>query len=182
MLKFEVNGNLGSHVLNLPTKLEDITQSYLSYITKGVSIAPNYSLIALCYKEKLSTFLLAGRGTKKEVSTAVIPLFIKGGDTDSHFINTMLIGTKLIVSPSDMAMGYHVNCPKNTLNINLLAAYTEGDSLAYQRAVAIKDNIYFLEFKLVPNNAIVGCYNNIQEDDDYDHPFRVTPKDSIILN
>lgn len=181
MLKFEVNGKLGSYVLNLPTKLEDITQGYLQHVTKDVIVAPNYSLVALCYKEKLSTFLLAGRGTKNEVSTAVIPLFVKSGDSDSNFVNIMLTGTKLIISPSDMAMGYHVNCPKNTLNINLLAAYSEGDNQAYQRAVAIKDNIYFLEFKLVPNNAIVGCYNPIQQEGNYEHPFVITSNSGIIF-
>lgn len=172
MLKFSVNGRLGAKTLNLPTSIEEITEEYLNYVSHGVDVAPNYSLVALCHREKLSAFILAGRNAKKEFTTAVIPLFIKHGETDNKFILSLAPTNKLIISGSDLALGYHVSCPNNTLRMETLLAYVEGDRDAYQKANMTGKDVYFLEFKLVPNNTIVGFYNTLK-DLEYDNPFKV---------
>ena len=47
MLKFEVNSKNGNILMNLPTKLSEITSEYLSSVTADVVIADNYSLIGI---------------------------------------------------------------------------------------------------------------------------------------
>ena len=174
MVKFETNGKNGKVIVTLPTNLEEITPEYLGAITDEIAVADNYSLIALCHKEKLSAFVMAGRNKKNEISTAVVPLFVKRGlntssvssiDGVPSFHPLIEVCDKLIISPTAMAMGLHVNVPMNTLNMGKVVALLEGDGYAYQNATKVTDPVYFLEFKLIPNNEIIGCYKpNLRKD------------------
>lgn len=163
MLKFDVNNAAGPQIVNLPTSLADIKADYLKSVTNEIVVADNYSLIAICYKEKLSSFIMAGRSKKNNISTAVIPLFVKHGSITStnstiDFIAGLNTADKLIIAGADIATGLHVGVPANTLTMNHLLSAIEGDSYAYQRAAAYKDNVYFVEYKIVPNCAIKGVY------------------------
>lgn len=176
MVKFETNGKLGTASINLPTSVNELTGDYLYLLTKHISVADNYSLIALCHKEKLSNFVIAGRGNKNEMSTAVVPLFVKSGyidiKSDSTFIKSISSGEKLIISPSALSLGYHVNVATNDLTMGKFAALIDGDKDAMRNALALNTDVYFIEFKLIPNNEIIGVYNSI--DDKFINPFSIS--------
>ena len=87
MVKFETNGKQGDAIIKLPTRIDEITPEYLKAITSHIKVADNYSLIALCHKEKLSNFVIAGRNNKGEMSTAVVPLFVKTGYCGNCFVS-----------------------------------------------------------------------------------------------
>ena len=182
MLKFEVNGKKGNVILNLPTSIEELTKDYLINITNEVNVGNNYSLIALCHREKLSAFIMAGRNKKNDMSTAVVPIFIKHGSitTDSH-VNNINVGDKLIIAPSNMAMGLHVNISKNTLTMGTLLNFIDGDGFAYQNALKYKEQVYFIEFKIIPNCDIVGYYKD-NNSTDFDNPFAVISKNMDSVN
>lgn len=163
MLKFTTNGKNGTNILTLPTKLEEITSDYLKNVTKEVGIANNYSLIGVCYKEKLSNIIMTSRQRKPNANIAVVPIFIKAGITDSKFVNDINIGDKLIVSPSQISLGHHVAAPKNNLTISTFLFYCEGDNDVYQKALTYSEYVYFLEFKIIPNCDIIGTYFNNTE-------------------
>lgn len=179
MVKFETNGKNGKVIVNLPTSLKEITPEYLGAITDEIAVADNYSLVALCHKEKLSAFIMAGK-RKNEISTAVVPIFVKRGTTTDELDNIhhalipfhpmIEVCDKLLISPTAMSMGLHVNVPMNTLNAGKVIALLEGDKFAYQNAYKIVDPVYFLEFKLIPNNDIIGCYKPKLRKD-FDNPF-----------
>lgn len=177
MLKFLANGVNGNKVLNFPTKVEEITPEYLLNVTKDVEVADNYVLVALCYREKISTILMTARQNKKDVTSAVIPLFIKSGRLSTNganeesFISKIKTGDKIIAASSQLALGHHVVCPMNTLNINNLIYYTEKDGFAYQRAVNIQDYIHFLEFKIIPANDVIAFRPKV--DSNFDNPFKI---------
>lgn len=165
MLKFDVNSAAGPQIVNLPTSLADIKADYLKSVTDEIVVADNYSLIAICYKEKLSSFIMAGRSKKNNISTAVIPLFVKHGSITSttstiDFISELNTADKLIIAGADIATGLHVGVPKNTITMNHLLSAIEGDSYAYQRAAAYKEDVYFVEYKIIPNCAIKGVYKD----------------------
>lgn len=170
MVKFETNGKNGKVIVTLPTSIKELTPEYLGAITDEIAIADNYSLIALCHKEKLSTFVMAGRSKKNQISTAVVPIFAKRGETNVVFNTGIEVGDKLLISPTAMSMGLHVNVPMNTLTMGKFVDLIEGDTKVYQNALKHKEDVYFIEFKLIPNNEIIGIYKPNRRKD-FENPF-----------
>lgn len=169
MLKFEANGKYGIVLMNLPTKLSEITPEYLNDVTSNLVIADNYSLIGILYRESLASVILANNRKQKNITTSVIPVFVKAGTTTTDYIKNMSCGDKIVIASSDIAMGHHVVCPKNKITINNILDYCDGDKEAYQRAISISIPCYYLEFKIVPNCNIHGNY--IEDNDSYENPF-----------
>lgn len=169
MLKFEVNSKDGKVLMNLPTKLSEITPEYLNSVTSDVVIADNYSLIGILYKESLASVILANNRKQKNITTAIVPIFVKAGNTTTDYINNISCGDKIIIAPSDIAIGHHVVCTKNKITINNIISYCEGDKTAYQRALSVSEACYYLEFKIVPNCNIHGNYKN--DNSTYQNPF-----------
>lgn len=160
MLTLELNGKHGKFKVNLPTALDELTEEYLKDVTKQVVIAPNYSLIGIVFKEKLSTIVLASRSKKDNKGISVIPIFIKAGKCYDEFIYTLNTGDRLVISNSDIMLGQHISTPANKLTINEFLALGEGDAELYQKAASNNEYCYFVEFKLVPNCNIHGSYND----------------------
>lgn len=160
MVHYDVNGTKGKFSLNLPSNLSDITNEYLAGIGATINVADNYTLIALCYREKLSTLILSVRQNKKDISAAVVPIKVKSGNTDNTFINNISIGDKIVVSPSQLSLGHHVVSPRNVLTIENILAIVDGDDDLYKDTLN-SEYVYFVELKLIPNCDIVGCYNDM---------------------
>lgn len=158
MLTLEVNNKQGVFQLNLPTSLNEIDESYIMEVTNHVKVDANYTLIGIVFREKLSTLVLAARKSKKNSDIPVIPIFIKAGETDSKFINSLNVRDKLIISASDIMMGYHVSAPNNLITINNILDLLDGDMKVYNQLMASQEMCYFIEFKLVPNCNIHGAY------------------------
>ena len=158
MLTLKTNNVRGIYELNLPTSIDEIDESYIAEVTSHVKVDANYTLIGLVYREKLSTLVLAATRNKKKSDIAVIPIFVKAGESDSKFINNLNIKDKLIIAPSDIMMGYHISTPNNLLTINIILDLIEGDPVANQKFMSINEQCYFIEFKLVPNCNIHGAY------------------------
>ena len=89
MLTLKTSNARGVHELNLPTSLNEINESYITEVTSHIKVDANYTLIGLVYREKLSTLVLAAIRNKKKSDIAVIPIFVKAGESDSKFINNL---------------------------------------------------------------------------------------------
>lgn len=170
MLTLEVNNKQGVFQLNLPTSLNEIDESYIMEVTNHVKVDANYTLIGIVFREKLSTLVLAARKSKKNSDIPVIPIFIKAGETDSKFINSLNVRDKLIISASDIMMGYHVSAPNNLITINNILDLLDGDMKVYNQLMASQEMCYFIEFKLVPNCNIHGAYGKTDVAD-FNNPF-----------
>lgn len=165
MIRADVKGKNGIFELNLPTSLNEITESYINDVTKHIKIDANYSLIGLVYREKLSTLIISSKKNKQS-DISVIPIFVKAGKTDSEFINSLNIKDKLIIAPSDIMIGHHISAHNNILTINTILDIVEGDI----NLMRVSDYCYFIEFKLVPNCNIHGAYDK-SEVATFDNPF-----------
>lgn len=161
MLKLNVNGNAGKFIMNLPTEFSEISKDYLQYATKHIEVAPEYSLVALVYREKLAVILNSAK-QNKEVNTSVVPVFVKAGNTDTKFVKNMKLGNTLIITGSDLAIGIHVNSPLNSISIPNVVAVCNGDNNIYKEALTNTQYCHFVEFKLVPNSAIKGIISPIE--------------------
>lgn len=158
MLTLDVNNNRGVFKLSLPTSLNEIDESYIIEVTDHVKVDANYTLIGVVFRERLSTLILAARKNKKNSDIPVIPVFVKAGKTDSELINSLKVRDKLLISASDIMMGYHVSAPNNLLTINTILDILEGDTNSYSKLIGSNEQCYFIEFKLVPNCNIHGAY------------------------
>ena len=159
MLTLEVNSKQGVFQLNLPTSLNEIDESYIMEVTNHVKVDANYTLIGVVFREKLSTLVLSARKNKKNSDIPVIPVFVKAGKTNSKLINSLKIRDKLIISASDIMMGYHVSAPNNLITINTILDLLDGDMKVYNQLMTSQEMCYFIEFKLVPNCNIHGAYS-----------------------
>lgn len=177
MVKFETNGDNGKQILTLPTKVSDLTPEYLAYLTDDIMIADNYSLVALCHKEKLSAFVLAGRSKKDQMNTSVIPLFVKRGyHEDNDYMSRIEVCDKLLITPTALSLALHVNSPRNTLTMGHLINAIEGDKNAHINALKLNTDVIFVEFKIIPNNEILGVYKGIKVNE-FDNPFKVVKEE-----
>lgn len=153
MKTFEVNGNIGSYLINLPQSLEEISTEYLTHCTDFINPAPNYAVVAVVYKDSLSLVLTSFK-KKAPTNMAVIPVFIKSGATDSEFINSLNLGDRVVIAGSDLSIGHHINSPYNKITPNTICSVCEGDKDIYKKAMGMQEPVCFVEFKLVPISAI----------------------------
>lgn len=171
MLNFKTSGKNGAFNIALPTNLSEITNDYLYNVTKDIIVADDYSLICICYRETLSSIIFANNTKKGRITTGVVPIFVKHGNTDNTYIRSINCGDKLVIAPSDIAMGHHVTAPKNKITIDNILYCTEGDNKIYQESLKFAKPCYFLEFKIVPNCNIHASYKNSNEVDNNVDPF-----------
>ena len=168
MKAFKVNGKAGSYVINLPQSLKEIGTEYLSDCTKFINPAPNYAVIAVVYKDLLSLVLTASK-KKTPVNAAVIPVFVKAGDSDSEFIKSINLGDRVVVSGSDLSIGHHISSPYNKITPSTISIICDGDKDIYRESMAMKEPVCFVEFKLVPISAIHAKLDNTTKN--YINPF-----------
>lgn len=177
MLKVTADGKHGAYELSLFTSISEVTPSYLTCVTKDIHVADNYVLVALLCREKLTNAIIAMK-QNKPANTPTIPVFVKAGHTTNDFIESIKTCDKLVVAPSDIAMGNHINAAYNEFSFNNVMSKFDGDGSAFQRiANQIKtdnapEEVYFIEFKLIPAVNIKGYYR--VEHTDYVVPKYIT--------
>lgn len=147
----------------IPTSVKDIKSSWLLDVTSKITVAPNYSLIALISKDTLF-YLLNSKKKKSDGVVGVIPVFVKCGDCDSAFINNIETNTPIIISAGDISIGYHVHSKDNTISPTAVYNFCQQDTSIYQNVIGDSSPIYLVDFKIVPNSAIKGCYNKEDRD------------------
>lgn len=156
-----VNENGRVYELKLPTKLEEITPEYLNAVTANIHVAPNYALIGLVYTDTL-TYLVNTNKKKQNATIRCIPVFVKKGECEVAFTDTLNTGDKLVISSSDMAMGHHVVSPANKITVNNVVALIALDADVMKNLWNDKNYYYFVEFKIVPISAIHGVIKDEQ--------------------
>lgn len=151
-----------SVTFHFPTDFKEIEKSYFTSVTNNVNIADNYSLIALVYHDTLGKIILTRKQNKKGITSGVVPVFVKAGNTDSDFINSANVKDKIIISSTQLSLAQHVIVPQNVLSLDYFIKWLDKDNTVsnrYQNNYG-KEECYFVEFKLVPNCDIVGFYVN----------------------
>lgn len=153
MQNFKINGKLGEFEISLPENLSEISNEYLKECTNFIHPAPNYALVGIVYKDSLNLVLTSAK-KNQPANVAVIPVFIKAGETDSEFIKSLKIGDKVVIAASDLSIGNHINSPYNKITPNNIINLCDGDRNITKEAMLSNSVVCFLDFKLVPVSAI----------------------------
>ena len=146
------------YLVNIPTKVEEITKEYMLEVTNLLNIAPNYSLIGIVSIEE---FAAALNPSKRDLAKPImgVPVFVRAGHTDDEFINSITAGQTIIVGDGDLSIGHHINSPYNKLTMPYISSLCKQDANIRDNAFKLNEKCCFLSFKLVPNNAIHGAIN-----------------------
>ena len=162
MVNLNVNLNGADYVLSLPTMFSEVNPEFLKTLVDNVDVAPNYSLVAIVCKEKPIT-IISSIKRSKNATVSGVAMMIKHGESDSNFINNSKTGETLNVAASDIALGYHVSAAYNSLNANFLASLVNDNTSLYNQCMAIKEAVYFVDFKIIPNCNIHGIVKTLNK-------------------
>lgn len=168
MKSFKVNGTLGEFEFNLPESVNEINVEYLNQCTDFIHPNKDYALVGIVYKDSLSLVLTSAK-KNQAAQLAIVPVFIKTGDTDSDFINSLKTGDKVVISASDLSIGNHINSPYNKITPQNIISVCEGDKNIAKEALLMRTPVCFLEFKLVPVSAIHAMLDETKNS--YINPF-----------
>lgn len=160
MTDFPIYAKDAEIILHLPNSISEIPTDWLQKITDEVNVSDHHSLIAVVYREKLSTVILS-KLNKKDLKAAVMPIFIKAGKTDSDFINSIQTKDRVIISNTQLSLGYHCAVSHNELSFERVLQFLEFDTKnTYQRSLEQFNNAYvcFVDFKIVGNSDIIANY------------------------
>ena len=161
MKQFAVKTKDGHEVnFDFPTSISEISEDYLIKISNALHVADNYSLVALCYSERLSTVILTARTAKQNARIKVTPIFVKAGNCTIPFIREGKMKQRVVTMQSQLSLGVHVNLPYHKLTLDFFAKVVKDaeDKDIYEKELAKGDDreCIFLEFKVIPNSDIMG--------------------------
>lgn len=164
MVDLKVNYLGLNQTLRMPTSMSEINMNVIADYVKHVNVSKDYALIAVVFKERPISIVSLSK-QNKNASVSGVAVMIKS-NTDNEFINTIKLGEALVISPSDIAIGHHVNSPANVLTPGFLLNLLRTNVDLNKKLMAVKVPTYFVDFKIVPVCNIhgsIGRYEPVSE-------------------
>lgn len=154
MIDLKVNYLGLNQTLSMPTSVSEVNMNVIADYVKHVNVSKNYALIAVVFKERPITIVSVSK-QNKNASVSGVAVMIKS-NTDDEFIKDIKLGETIIISPSDIAIGHHVNSPANVLTPGFLLNLLQTNADLNKKLMAIKVPTCFVDFKIVPVCNIHG--------------------------
>ena len=164
MVDLKVNYLGLNQTFRMPTSMSEVDMNVISDYVNHVNVGKDYALIAVVFKERPITIVSVSR-QNKNASVSGVAVMIKS-NTDNEFINTIKLGEALVISPSDIAIGHHVNSPANVLTPGFLLNLLQTNADLNKKLMAVNVPTYFVDFKIVPVCNIhgsIGRYEPVSE-------------------
>ena len=154
MVDLKVNYLGLNQTFRMPTSMSEIDMNVIADYVKHVNVSKNYALIAIVFKERPISIVSLSR-QNKNASVSGVAVMIKS-NTDDEFIKDIKLGETIVISPSDIAMGHHINSPANALTPGFLLELLRTNADLNKKLMAVKVPTYFVDFKIVPVCNIHG--------------------------
>ena len=164
MVDLKVNYLGLNQTFRMPTSMSEVNMNVIADYVNHVNVSKDYALIAVVFKERPITIVSVSR-QNKNASVSGVAVMIKS-NTDNEFINTIKLGESLVISPSDIAIGHHVNSPANVLTPGFLLNLLQTNADLNKKLMAVNVPTYFVDFKIVPVCNIhgsIGRYEPVSE-------------------
>lgn len=166
-IKVKAQGKITT--FNLPTSMDEISNDFLTKVGESIEIAEHYSLVGIIWYNKINDLILAGKNKSKSSDIGVIPIFVKGGELQN--IMDVKVGQKLLITSNNLELGTRVAVPGNPLNLshflNTIGTRVRGTFPELEYDDEKNENVYFIDFKLIPNCNIQGVYNEAPNFDEF---------------
>lgn len=188
----EIKSKEKGYSVNFPTSIKEFTPELLDAITENVKLPKFHAIVILCYEVKLFDFAINIRANKP-ANTKVFPLLAKIDSEDADKINSK-VSDKIIIDRTTIERGHHLVIPimitsDNATNFlkqdeKLMTNIIKGqvkdshvDDLIVQQMIDNKyNNIFIVEFKIIPINDIKGSISNGSKVID---PFKIVSKEQV---
>lgn len=143
-----------NQTFRMPTSMSEINMNVIADYVKHVNVSKNYALIAVVFKERPITIVSVSK-QNKNASVSGVAIMIKS-NTDDEFVKGINLGETIVISPSDISMGHHVNSPANVLTPGFLLNLLQTNPNLNKKLMGIGVPTYFVDFKIVPVCNIHG--------------------------
>ena len=154
MVDLKVNYLGLNQTFRMPTSMSEVDMNVIADYVKHVNVSKNYALIAVVFKERPISIVSLSR-QNKNASVSGVAIMIKS-NTDDEFIKDIKLGETIVISPSDIAMGHHINSPASALTPGFLLELLRTNADLNKKLMAVKVPTYFVDFKIVPVCNIHG--------------------------
>ena len=154
MVDLKVNYLGLNKIFRMPTSMSEINMKVIANYVKHVNVGNDYALIAVVFKERPITIVSVSK-QNKNASVSGVAVMIKS-NTNDEFIKDIKLGETIVISPSDIAMGHHVNSPANVLTPGFLLNLLQTNPDLNKKLMGIGVPTYFVDFKIVPVCNIHG--------------------------
>lgn len=154
MVDLKVNYLGLNQTFRMPTSMSEVDMNVIADYVKHVNVSKNYALIAVVFKERPISIVSLSR-QNKNASVSGVAVMVKS-NTDDEFIKDIKLGETIVISPSDIAMGHHINSPANALTPGFLLELLRTNVDLNKKLMAVKVPTYFVDFKIVPVCNIHG--------------------------
>ena len=154
MVDLKVNYLGLNQTFRMPTSMSEIDMNVIADYVKHVNVSKNYALIAVVFKERPISIVSLSR-QNKNASVSGVAVMVKS-NTDDEFIKDIKLGETIVISPSDIVMGHHINSPANALTPSFLLELLRTNDDLNKKLMAVKVPTYFVDFKIVPVCNIHG--------------------------
>ena len=154
MVDLKVNYLGLNQTFRMPTSMSEINMNVIADYVKHVNVSKDYALIGVIFKERPITIVSVSK-QNKNASVSGVAVMIKS-NTDNEFIKGIKLGETVVISPSDISMGHHVNSPANILTPGFLLNLLQTNADLNKKLMAVNVPTYFVDFKIVPVCNIHG--------------------------
>lgn len=154
MVDLKVNYLGLNQTFRMPTSMSEVNMNVIADYVKHVNVGNDYALIAVVFKERPITIVSVSK-QNKNASVSGVAVMIKS-NTNDEFIKGIKLGETIVISPSDIAMGHHVNSPANPLTPGFLLNLLQTNTDLNNKLMGIGVPTYFVDFKIVPVCNIHG--------------------------
>ena len=154
MVDLKVNYLGLNQTFRMPTSISEINMNVIADYVKHVNVSKDYALIAVAFKERPITIVSVSK-QNKNASVSGVAVMIKS-NTDNEFIKDIKLGETVVISPSDISIGHHVNSPANPLTPGFLLNLLQTNADLNKKLMAVNVPTYFVDFKIVPVCNIHG--------------------------
>ena len=154
MVDLKVNYLGLNQTFRMPTSMSEINMNVIADYVKHVNVSNDYALIAVVFKERPITIVSVSK-QNKNASVSGVAIMIKS-NTYNEFIKGIKLGETVVISPSDIAIGHHVNSPANVLTPGFLLNLLQTNPDLNKKLMGIGVPTYFVDFKIVPVCNIHG--------------------------
>jgi hypothetical protein len=79
-----LNSKLKTYSVKLPTDISEVDNDYFNNLLKDIKLAPNYSIVAICYIDRLFSVISDFKNNAGTKQANVIPLIAKLNDTENN--------------------------------------------------------------------------------------------------
>lgn len=145
-----------------PTSLDEIKDEYFDKLLSNVKLQEHYCIIALCFKEKVSSIAMSIKENRNTTSN-VTPIIAKiDKDNECGFYQ----GDRAVIDRTNLERGIHLPIANNWIGVAGFENYVKSNPTLLNSLIKgdywkndfnnITPSIYLVEFKIVPIRDIVA--------------------------